>query len=117
MGWTGQTCGQLNLLPARPRPHAGFDEVGNSSWGGSIQADKNGVWHMFVSRMAGHCGLNSWQQNSEIVHATSTDPEGPYTYNQTVLPHFAHGPKVRALKDDTYLMMHLGCGKSFKPYV
>jgi hypothetical protein len=67
--------------------------------------------------MAGNCGLNSWQQNSEIVHATSTDPEGPYVYNSTLLPHFAHGPKIRKLKDGSYFMMHLGCGYPFKPYV
>jgi hypothetical protein len=26
---------------------------------------------MYLSRMAGHCGLNAWQQNSELIHATS----------------------------------------------
>lgn len=34
--WRGSTCGELNLLPAKPRPHSGYDEAGNSSWGGSI---------------------------------------------------------------------------------
>jgi len=110
--WVGPTCGQLNLSPARPRPHSGYDEVGSSSWGGSIVADPTdpNLYHMYASRMAGHCGLNSWKTQSEIIHATSTDPEGPYAYNSTILPHFAHGPKVRRLADGSFLMMHLGCG-------
>jgi hypothetical protein len=73
------------------------------------------LFHMFVSRMAGHCGLNSWQENSEIVHATATDAEGPYSYHSTVMSYFAHGPSVRAYGGG-YLMMHLGCGRSFMPY-
>jgi len=74
--WTGPSCGQLNLLPAKVRPTGGYDEVGNSSWGGSI-VEHNGTWHMMAARMVGHCGLGAWQQNSEIVRATATDPEGP----------------------------------------
>lgn len=72
---------------------------------------------MFVSRMAGSCGLKTWCVNSEIVHATSNDPEGPYTYNSTVLPYFAHGPSVRRLQDGSYLLMHLGCGQPNMPVI
>jgi hypothetical protein len=115
--WMGGKCGQLNVLPARPRPNSGYDEVGSASWGGSIMADPDdsALWHMFVSRMAGNCGLNSWQQNSEMIHAISTDPQGPYKYNSTILPHFAHGPKIRKINDG-FLIMHLGCGVPFKPF-
>ena len=56
-------AGQLNLAPARPSPHSGYDEFGSSSWGGSIVADPNNkTWHMFVSRFVGNCGLGSWRQ-------------------------------------------------------
>eukprot|EP01050_Picozoa_sp_SAG11_P016574 SAG11_NODE_2279_length_3579_cov_6.588506_1_plen_344_part_00 len=113
--WRGDDCGVLNLLPARPSPGSGYDEPGTSSWGGSIVED-GGRFHMMVSRFKGHCGLNSWQQNSEIIHATSEDPEGPYTFNTTILPVFAHGPSVRKTSSG-YLMMHLGCGVPFKPYI
>jgi hypothetical protein len=68
--WTGADCGVLNLLPARPSPRSGYDEPGTSSWGGSIVED-GGRYHMMVSRFKGHCGLNAWQQNSEIIHAVS----------------------------------------------
>ena len=66
---------------------------------------------MYVSRIAGHCGLDAWKQNSEIVHAVSNDPEGPYTYESTLLPYFAHGPSVRVLPNGSFMLMHLGCGK------
>lgn len=75
--WTGSSCGQLNLKPAKPRPTGGYDERGNSTWGGSI-VQHNGTYHMIAARMVGHCGLGAWQQNSEIVRATAIDPEGPY---------------------------------------
>ena len=61
-------------------------------------------------------GLRNWQQNSEIIHATSTDAEGPYKYMDTVLPHFSHGPTVLQYNDTTYMMMHLGCGRPFMPF-
>ena len=54
------------------------------------------------------------QQASEIVRATSTDPVGPYKYNETILGVFAHGPSVRATLDG-YTMMHLGCGVPYVP--
>jgi hypothetical protein len=59
--WTGDRCGALNMLPARPRPMSGFDEVGNSSWGGTIMADPKDStrFHMIASRIAGHCGARA----------------------------------------------------------
>jgi len=117
-GWTGSTCAQLHLLPAKPRPFAGYEEADTASWGGSVLEDPStGLFHMYVSRMAGHCGLRSWTSNSEVVHATSLDPEGPYVFAEVVVPHFAHGPKVRRLADGRFLMMYLGCGEPFQPYV
>lgn len=108
--WRGADCGVLNLLPARSFPlAAGFDEPGSSSWGGSLLLE-NGTYHLFASRMAFGCGLSEWSQNSEIVHATSSDAEGPYTINSTVVPHFAHGPSLRRLIGGGFVLMHLGCG-------
>eukprot|EP00617_Octactis_speculum_P016647 CAMPEP_0185745988 /NCGR_PEP_ID=MMETSP1174-20130828/4379_1 /TAXON_ID=35687 /ORGANISM="Dictyocha speculum, Strain CCMP1381" /LENGTH=306 /DNA_ID=CAMNT_0028420311 /DNA_START=26 /DNA_END=946 /DNA_ORIENTATION=- len=79
------------------------------------------IFHMFVSRISGHCGLNAWKSNSEIIQASSLDPVGPYIYNQTVVPIFSHGASVRRLPDEAdgsgYLMMHLGCGEAFTPYL
>lgn len=78
--WTGTDCGVLNLEPARY--DAGYNEPGTSSWGGSMVADPSdsSVYHMFVAKMEGQCGLESWTTNSVIIHATARDPVGPYEY-------------------------------------
>ena len=80
----------------------------SSSWGGSLIL-VDGLYHMFASRMVGGCGLDSWGSNSEVIHATSSDGEGPYSVNRTVVPHFAHGPEIRRTATG-FVLMHLGCG-------
>ena len=64
---------------------------------------------MFASRMAGGCGLSAWASNSEVVRATAAEGDGPYLFEETVVPHFAHGPSVRKIPSG-YALMHLGCG-------
>ena len=85
--WAGDDCGVLNLLPAKA--NNGFHEGPNSSsWGGSIMFDGT-TYHMFASRMAGGCGLSAWDSNSEVVRATSSQGDGPYLFQETVVcvPH------------------------------
>lgn len=108
--WTADDCGVLNLAPARR--HAGFHEPNSSSWGGSIVFDGD-LYHMFASRMVNHCGLSDWGSNSEVVRATAGEGEGPYVYEETVVPHFAHGPSIRKTATG-YALVHLGCGVSSK---
>ena len=57
------------------------------------------------------------QGNSEVVHAVATDPEGPYMYQSTVMPHFAHGPTISADGKGGYVLAVLGCGRPFVPFV
>jgi hypothetical protein len=64
---------------------------------------------MYVSRMSGFCGLNCWQGNSEIAHAVSDTPLGPFTLSEIILPYFAHGPTIHQLADGTMVLFHLGC--------
>ena len=85
----------------------GFREADSSSWGGSIvYSEQDSMYHMYPSRMAGHCGLNAWFANSAIVHAVSDTPLGPYAYSSTVIQPFAHeGPPL----------LHLGVCLSIAP--
>lgn len=111
--WTGESCSQLNLLApehvmaAYPPP----DLIGNTtSWGGSVIHDSDtGIYHMFVAEMSQGCGLNSWTSNSQIAHATSASPEGPYTRRGLVAPPFAHNPTVMRAPDGTWVLYHIGC--------
>ncbi|KAJ1454076.1 hypothetical protein M885DRAFT_618325 [Pelagophyceae sp. CCMP2097] len=106
--WKGMTCGELALLPA-PR-NGGLHLANYSTWGASVVQDDTGLYHMFASRIAGHCDLSKWYPNSAIVRATSDNALGPFVLQDVVLPSFAHGPVVRRLPGGGYAMFHIGCG-------
>jgi hypothetical protein len=62
-----------------------------SSWGGNIVQLKNDTrYHLYVSEFVNHCGLSSWQLNSQIRHAVSDTLAGPYFPKDVVLLPFAH---------------------------
>ena len=87
-GWTGAHCEVLDLLPS---PAIGGLRLphNESTWGGSI-IEFNGTYHMYASHMVGGCGLNDWTTNSEVLHAVSDTPGGPYRARDVVLPTWAH---------------------------
>ena len=58
--------------------------------------------------MANHCGLNSWKSNSVVAMSKSAAVEGPYTFEATLLPAFAHNPTVRRAGDGTFLIYFIG---------
>lgn len=113
--WTGPQCGELNLLPTSPS--AGFRPPNGSSWGGSIIADSNGGLHMFAALMTEHCGLDTWETNSEVVHAVAASPFAPFVQvaGPPVIPRFAHNPTIHRNAEGRYLLYHIGCGASPSP--
>jgi hypothetical protein len=116
--WTGQNCSQLNLGPARLDGLA-FSSPGSnvSSWGGSVACvfATNACW-MAVAVMAGNCGLDSWEANSEIVLARSPAVDGRYEPVQTLLAPFAHNPTMHVLPNRSIVIAHIGQGEPFHPY-
>ena len=104
---TGMACSVLFELEA-PR-NSGYqpapDGVNTSSWGGPIQQDPTtGTYHMWPSQMLGHCGLNTWASNSQIMHATSPNPLGPYEWQNVVFDSFSHEPDVKITPDGKLTM-------------
>jgi hypothetical protein len=69
--------------------------------------------------MANHCSLGSWTTNSIVARSVSDDLNGPYQFEQEVLPPFAHNPTIRKLANGTYVIWFIGgwemnashCGK------
>jgi len=112
--WNGPNCELLNLVPVPSSFKTGYQEHNTSSWGGSV-VKIGDVYHMYVSRMSGFCGLNCWEGNSEIAHAVSNTPLGPFTFSEIVLPQFAHGPTIHQLDDGTLVLFHLGCSTPGNP--
>ena len=91
--WSGASCGELDRLPATPKPAFGTDP-NISSWGGNAVEDGDGSWHLFVANMANGCGMEHWTSNSFVTHAVSSAPAGPYRRQGVALPVFAHNPQV-----------------------
>ena len=73
------------LLPAAA--DGGFRMEGYWVWCGSVIKGEDGKYHMFASRWPKPPGFGPyWLTNSEIVHAVSELPAGPYTFSDVALP-------------------------------
>ena len=80
-GWRGHNCQHLNIQPM-PKVAAYGMSPNITSWGGSIfhnMSAERSQYHLFVTEEADGHGLASWSTASQIVHAVSDTPEGPYT--------------------------------------
>ena len=117
-GWTGPTCGTLDLLPARrggawPREHPTPPEYWGdgrtpAGWGGSIQRSDDAKYHLFSATgcyiPARIMHMDGWELN----HAVAQDPEGPYDFVETVISASAFNPKTARLPDGRFLLYHVG---------
>ena len=103
------------LLPTRYEN--GFRLDGYWVWCGSTIKGGDGKYHMFASRWSNSTGFSPyWLTNSEIVHAVSDSPEGPYKFSDVALPargaefwdgQMTHNPAIRKY-GDTYLLYYTG---------
>lgn len=109
--WRGPDCGALDFLPARAPDGALYRRANTSSWCASTLRAEDGMWHAVVAQMAGSCGLNSWETNSQLIHLTSSSgPAGPYVNESVIRLPFSHNPKLTRAPDGTYQVWHIGCG-------
>ena len=97
----------------RPRDiHNGIEDPNWSYWGGRPILEPDGKYHLFVARWRednprGHAG---WPK-SEIVHAVSSRPTGPFVVKQRLGP--GHFPEIHRQKDGTYVVYYFhGCYKA-----
>lgn len=56
-----------------------------SIWGGSLVKGEDGLYHMFYSRWPKNLGW-AWVTHSEIAHAVSDSPLGPFEFKDVSLP-------------------------------
>ena len=75
--WSGEQCGTIVLGPGRFA--YGGPDYNVTSWGGGPPVFDNttGLWNLFVTEIADHCGLSEWQTRSTVIRATSDRPDGP----------------------------------------
>jgi len=86
-------------------------------WCGSVIQCEDGVWHMFASRWPKVLPFfEGYLTHSEVVRATASVPEGPYTFQEVVLPargpqfwdgRITHNPTVHR-SGDKYLLFYIG---------
>jgi lysophospholipase L1-like esterase len=106
---------QSRLLPAPL--NGGLRLDGFWVWCGSVIKGDDGKYHMFASRWPNSTPFSPyWLTNSEIVHAVSDTPEGPYKFSDVALPprgsgfwdgQMTHNPAIRKY-GDTYLLYYTG---------
>lgn len=72
--------GSLNLAGALGKvPGTAFlEEPGYFVWGASMLRDTEGTCHLLYSRWPHGMGFHAWVTHSEIAHAVSANPLGPY---------------------------------------
>lgn len=73
------------LIQPVPRTAKFIDEK-YFTWGGSVVKGDDGRYHMFYSRWLRKDGFFSWVTRSEIAHAVSGSPLGPFRFRDVALP-------------------------------
>ena len=86
-------------------------------WCGSVTRGDDGRYHMFAARWPRALPFfDGYKVSSEVVRAVSDTPEGPYAYQETVLPargaeywdgRMTHNPTIHKL-GDSYLLFYIG---------
>lgn len=89
-----------------------FKTDGYYNWGSSIIKGDDGLYHLFYARWKKEYKFTGWLLFSEIAHAVSKNPAGPWKYKETVLKgrgkgHWdaitAHNPKIKKFNGKYYL--------------
>jgi alpha-L-fucosidase/predicted GH43/DUF377 family glycosyl hydrolase len=90
------------------------------NWCSSIVKGEDDLYHLFYARWKKEYSFSGWLTHSEVAHAVSKNPAGPWKYNETVLKGrgkgnwdaiTAHNPKIKYFDGKYYLYYistHLG---------
>ncbi len=101
-----------------------FRTPGYYNWGASIIRGKDGMYHLFYARWKKTHTFTGWLLFSEVAHAVSKSPAGPWKYKETVLRgrgagHWdaitAHNPKIKYFEGKYYLY-YISTNMGDRPY-
>jgi hypothetical protein len=113
------------LSRLRPAPVAGgFRMDGYWVWCGSCAKGEDGRYHLFASRWPRSMPMHpGWTFHSEIVRAVADRPEGPFVFQEVVLPRrdpsyfdgrMTHNPTIHRC-GDTWLLFYTGVTYADEP--
>lgn len=94
------------------------NEPGWDLWGASPVIDEKGRCHLFIARWPGKIPFNQgWRNQCEIARYSAPGPEGPFTYQETVIKPDPkregwakigyHNPNIQRLKDGRYALTYI----------
>ncbi|UII75355.1 glycoside hydrolase family protein [Flagellimonas sp. HMM57] len=92
-----------------------FKDSTYSIWGATLTKGNDGLYHMFYSRWLKSLG-SAWTTHSEIAHAVSESPFGPFEHKDVALPPrgaeywdglCTHNPTIHKF-GDTYYLYYMG---------
>lgn len=102
--------------------NAGFSMADYWVWCGSVIKGEDGLYHMFASRWPKKFPFHpSWMVTSEVVRAVSGSLEGPYEFQEVVLPargaqywdgRATHNPSITKVGDE-YVLFYMGSTHPF----
>jgi hypothetical protein len=108
---------KLLLNPLAIPVDGGFRDDNWCIWCGSGIRGEDGRYHLFASRWSKRTAFSAnWLTNSEIVRAVADRPEGPYHFQEIVLPArgagfwdglMTHNPTIH-VHDGRYLLFYVG---------
>lgn len=109
-GLRSDVWGAKNVLPRDPEN--GIESPDWSYWGGRPVKDKDGKFHMNVTRWPANATKGHWEwPNSTVAHVVSAEPTGPYrVVRETAYDYergYGHNPDVVLLNDGSYLFYSL----------
>lgn len=121
--------GELDLFSlVQPVPlSAKFINDSSYIWCGSlVKSHIDQKYHLFYSRWPREYGMNAWVTSSEVAHAVSDSPFGPFEHKDVTLPHrgldywdgmYSHNPTVHFFDGKYYLYYvgNFGDGKITSP--
>lgn len=111
----------VGLEEQRSVPHVSVSDQW-FHWCPSIIKGHDGRYHMFHSRWPRSIGFLSWLTHSQVVHAVSDTPEGPFEFVDVAIADIAenrgdwftaHNPKIKRFNDTYYIYFIQTRGESF----
>eukprot|EP00040_Diaphanoeca_grandis_P024864 m.137143 g.137143 ORF g.137143 m.137143 type:complete len:403 (-) comp29908_c0_seq2:307-1515(-) len=120
-GWVGDDCGVLDVEPGVIAYDHG-QTTDTSCWGGGppYYDAATELYHLYLTEIAGHCGMSTWARMSQATHATSPNVTGPFTKVDVAVGTFTHNVYYAYNpKEELHLLYHIGAGtnpSSCNPY-
>jgi hypothetical protein len=114
-GVYAQTAPDFKIEFGRVAASSVFKSDTMSIWGGSLVKGEDGLYHLYYSRWPKHLGW-VWVTHSEIAHAVSASPFGPFAFKDVTLPPrgaaywdglCTHNPTVHRF-DGRYYLYYMG---------